>query len=88
MNGDMIPQHILATLNNKYNGWHNQTNLSLVKKIEIIYFRCTTNVSLTLTKEKTLKSVCCKSYSKHLMQFCSFYFVSRVPDGDALHKNA
>ena len=48
----MMPQNILATLNNKYNGSNNQTNLDSETGIEITYFRCNTDVSLTLTKER------------------------------------
>ena len=48
----MMPQNSFATLNNKYNGRNNQTTLGSETRIEIIYFRCNTNVSLTLTKER------------------------------------
>ena len=66
---DVMPQNIFATLNKKYNGRNNQTNLRSVTRIEIIYFRCNTDVSSTLKLTLRLRSL------------------TRVLDGDALHKN-
>ena len=48
----MMPQNISATLNNKYNGLNNQTNLCSETRKLINYFRCNTDVSLTLTRER------------------------------------
>ena len=75
----------ITTLNNKFNGWHKQTNLSPVTRTEMIYFECNSHYMYDVGIKRSKKE-CIPTYSLHSMQFCSIYLFSRVPDGAVLHK--